>query len=236
MDSTKSTMKKICFLFTMAVAFVTTISNAQQTVVVYPQGTVVVALERTSPDPRDRFYIGLKGGFCFASVYDTERENFDADIKPGFAGGVFISIPIGSFLGIQPELLFAQKGFKARGTLLDNPYRLTRTTYFIDVPLFIAMKPAPFITLLVGPQFSYLFRQRDEFEGNAENSVVEEEFRNDNIRKNILCFTGGFDFNLNRIIIGARAGLDVLNNIDDNISSTPRYKNVWMQAALGVRF
>src|SRR5688572_11231450 len=137
-------MKKIWILFTMAIAAVTTISNAQETVVVYPKESVVVAVEQTLPDPRNRFYIGLKGGFCFSNVYDTHGENFEADTKSGFAGGLFLTIPVGRFLGIQPEVLFSQKGFKATGTLLGNPYTLTRTTYFIDVPLLLALKPSPF--------------------------------------------------------------------------------------------
>ncbi len=132
-------------------------------------------------------------------------------------------------------MLFSQKGFKATGSLLGNPYTLTRTTNFIDVPLLIALKPAPFITILGGPQFSYLFKQRDEFEGSV-NTVVEEEFKNDNIRKNMLCFIGGLDFNLNRIVIGTRVGWDIQNNLGDGSSSTPRYKNTWIQGTLGVRF
>jgi hypothetical protein len=104
------------------------------------------------------------------------------------------------------------------------------------VPLLFALKPSPLITLLAGPQFSYLIKQRDVFEGSPVNTVVEEEFKNDNIRKNILCFAGGIDFNFNHILIGTRMGWDIQSNVGDGTSTTPRYKNVWLQATLGVRF
>jgi hypothetical protein len=219
-------MKRI-LLFAIAITAIASISNAQE--------TVVVTSEPMS-DPRSRFYIGVKGGFSFANVYDTQGENFQADHTSGFVGGGFLTIPIGRFIGFQPEVLFSQKGFTATGTVLGNPYTLTRTTNFIDVPLLFALKPSPLITLLAGPQFSYLIKQRDVFEGSPVNTVVEEEFKNDNIRKNILCFAGGIDFNFNHILIGTRMGWDIQSNVGDGTSTTPRYKNVWLQATLGVRF
>ncbi|MBK8703071.1 MAG: outer membrane beta-barrel protein [Saprospiraceae bacterium] len=193
------------------------------------------AIAQGSDDERRQFHIGLKAGANLANVYDTKGEEFNADAKLGFAGGVFFSIPIGSVLGIQPELLYSQKGFKATGRLLGNTYGLTRTSNFIDVPLLIAIKPIRYVTVLVGPQFSYLLQQKDVF--NTENSNIEQiqEFENDNIRKNILGVIAGLDVNVNHLVIGARAGWDLSTNHGDGTSSTPRYKNAWIQATLGYR-
>jgi hypothetical protein len=221
-------MSKLSILFTIAITAIATIT--------YGQKTEETATKQTGQDTRTRLYIGLKGGFSIANVYDAKGENFEADAKSGFAGGLFVTIPIGELFGIQPEVLFSQKGFKATGTLLGNPYTMTRTANFIDVPILMALKPGPSITLLAGPQFSYLIKQRDEFEGSPMSSVVEEEFKNDNIRKNILCFVGGLDFNFNQIVVGTRVGWDIQSNSGDGTSTTPRYKNVWIQASLGVRF
>jgi hypothetical protein len=99
-----------------------------------------------------------------------------------------------------------------------------------------AIKPVEFLTILAGPQYSYLKKQLDVF-GNATTTVDQEtQFQNDNIRKNTLCFTGGADLNLNHIVIGARLGWDLLNNNGNGTTSTPRYKNVWYQATVGFRF
>jgi hypothetical protein len=138
--------------------------------------------------------------------------------------------------GIQPEILFSQKGFKAEGTLLGTNYGLTRTTSFIDVPLYLAVKPLPAVTILAGPQFSYLMKRKDEFNTAIGTAEQIEEFKTDNIRKNILGAALGVDINVSQLVVGARAGWDLSTNNGDGTSQTPRYKNAWVQATIGFRF
>jgi hypothetical protein len=195
-----------------------------------------VIAQETNNSSSDKVRFGLKIGANLSNVYDSKGEEFKADSKMGFAGGAFVSIPIGNFLGIQPELLFSQKGFSATGSLLGSTYKFTRTTNYIDIPLLIAIRPVPQVTILAGPQFSYLMKQHDVFSAGSSSVEQETVFQNDNIRKNTFCFTGGIDFNLKNIVIGTRAGWDLMNNNGDGTSTTPRYKNVWYQATLGIRF
>jgi len=187
-------------------------------------------------DNREKLFLGVKGGVNLSNVYDSEGENFVADSKFGFAVGGFISVPIGRYFGIQPEVLFSQKGFKSSGTYLGSTYTMTRTTNYIDIPLLVAFKPVESVSLLFGPQFSYLMKQTDDFTGGTISSTQEQDFTNDNIRKNTFCLTGGADFNLDHFVIGLRAGWDVKNNNGDGTSTTPRYKNMWYQATIGYRF
>lgn len=187
-------------------------------------------------DLRERLLFGLKAGVNYSNVYDTQGEEFQADPKLGLAAGAFIAIPVGKYLGIQPEVLYSQKGFKATGRILGANYEFTRTTSFIDIPLLVSFKPSEFLTLLAGPQYSYLIKQSDVFANSSTSILQEQEFENDNIRKNILCLTGGADLTLKHIVLGARVGWDIQNNNGDGTSSTPRYKNVWYQATIGYRF
>lgn len=53
----------------------------------------------------------------------------------------------------------------------------------------------------------------------------EQEFANDNIRKNTLCFIVGVDVILDKLVIGGRVGWDLTNNNGDGTSTKPRYKN-----------
>lgn len=193
---------------------------------------------QTAPlaDNREAMSFGLKAGVNYSNVYDSESQNFVADSKFGFAGGAFVTIPFGKFIGIQPELLFSQKGFKSSGTYLGSTYNMTRTTNYIDVPILFAVKPAKEVTLLFGPQFSYLTSQKDDFTGGSISSTQQQDFNNDNIRKNTFCLTGGLDFTLNNLVLGLRTGWDVKNNDGDGNSTTPRYKNMWHQLSLGFRF
>ena len=187
-------------------------------------------------DNRDKLMIGIKAGANYSNVYDSQGENFVADAKFGLAAGAFVAIPIGKFFGVQPEVQFSQKGFKSTGTLLGTPYSMTRTTNYIDVPLLVAVKPIDAITLLAGPQFSYLLKQKDDYTGGTTTASQIQEFNNDNLRKNTFCFVGGIDVNIENIVIGARAAWDLKDNNGDGTSTTPRYKNMWYQLTLGYRF
>lgn len=212
-------MKKI-ILILIAFTYLVTSSSAQD----------------NQTDLRSKVLFGLKVGTNFSNVYDSYGEDFDANPKFGLATGMFLAVPIGKYFGIQPELLFSQRGFQATGMLFNDSYYLTRTTSYIDLPLFFTVKPAGFLTLLAGPQWSYLVRQNDVFRNTTTTIDQEQEFENDNIRRNTFCFVHGLDINIKHIVLGARLGLDVLNNNGDGTSTTPRYKNIWLQATVGYRF
>jgi len=187
-------------------------------------------------DCRDKLQFGLKIGANYSNVYDTKGEEFNADGKFGLAAGAFVAIPLGTYLGIQPEIQFSQKGFQATGNILGLNYKFKRTTTYIDVPILLALKPSEFITIVVGPQYSYLIKQSDVFTSSAISSDQEQEFKNDNIRKNTLCFLGGVDVTIQHLVVSARVGWDMMTNNGDGTSTNPRYKNEWYQLTLGYRF
>jgi hypothetical protein len=187
-------------------------------------------------DNREKLQFGLKAGLNYSNVYDAKGEQFTADAKFGFAGGVLVAIPIGKYLGIQPEVLLSQKGFRGTGSMLGSSYYFTRTTTYIDIPLQFALKPSEFFTILVGPQFSYLMNQRDVFTSSATSYDQQQEFKQDNIRKNTFGAVGGIDINLKHIVLGARVACDLQTNAGDGTASTPRYKNVWFQGTVGYKF
>ncbi len=213
-------MKKIKFFTSVACMLIASIAISQN--------------EET--DNRDKFQFGLKAGLNYSNVYNSKTEEFRADAKFGFAGGAFLLIPIGKYLGVHPEILFSQKGFKGTGSLLGFEYEFSRTTSFIDIPIQIAVKPSEFITLVAGPQYSYLLSQKDEFTSTIYSTSQKEEFENDDIRKNILGVVAGLDINIKQIVIGARVCWDVQNNKGDGTSSTPVYKNTWFQGTVGYKF
>jgi Outer membrane protein beta-barrel domain len=189
--------------------------------------------QTTSDDSRKKFQIGLKAGSNYSNIYDSEGESFEAEGKFGFSGGIFVAIPIGKFLGVQPEVMFSQKGYKQIGAFLGSNYELTRTTDYIDFPLLLSIKPVNFLTIQLGPQFSFLTQRKDVFKNALSTVEQEKEFKNDNIRKNTLCAVGGVDITIKHLVIGARAGWDIQDNNGDGSSTNPRYKNAWVQGTLG---
>ena len=187
-------------------------------------------------DHRENLFFGVKVGANYSNVYDSQGDNFVADPKFGFTIGGFVSIPLVTFLGIQPEILYSQKGYKSSGTFLGSSYNMTRTTDYIDVPIYVVLKPVENFSILFGPQFSYLLKQTDDFTGGTITATQEQNYSNSNLRKNIFGFAGGVAFNVDHLIIGVNAAWDVTANNGDGTSLTPRYKNMWYQATLGYRF
>lgn len=190
----------------------------------------------TTTDYRGKFYFGVKAGANLSNVYDSQGDDFIADNKVGFAVGGFASIPIINWFAVQPEILFSQKGFKSTGTYLGSTYEMTRTSNFIDVPILASFRPTETVSILFGPQFSFLSKQTDKFEGGTISTTDEDEFSNANLEKNIFGLTGGVDLNFDHFVVGLRAAWDLKRNNGNGTSDTPRYKNRLLQATLGYRF
>jgi hypothetical protein len=197
-------------------------------------GMANYSIAQNDRDPRERLRVGIKAGLNYSNIYDSDDSEMQAEGKIGAVAGMFAAIPIGKYMGIQPEIQFAQKGFKATGNILGSSYTFTRTTNFIDVPLLFQLKPIKYVTVVFGPQYSYMFKQTDKFSNTS--FTIEQDFNNDNIRKNLLCLLAGLDFNIGHFVVGTRVGIDLQKNNGDNTSTTPRYKNVWAQLTVGGQF
>jgi hypothetical protein len=187
-------------------------------------------------DYRERLLFGFKAGANYANIYNVKGASFNADARWGFATGAFIAIPIGKLMGVQPEILFSQKGFQGNSSTLIGDYKFSRTTSCIDVPLLFALKPSEFVSIVAGPQYSYLLSQKDVYTYGNTSIANETEFSNSNLRKNTLCFTGGLDFTMKHLVVGLRVGWDLQKNNGDGTTTTMKYKNTWYQGTIGYRF
>jgi hypothetical protein len=186
-------------------------------------------------DLRDKLGIGFKVGLNSSNLYDTKSENFENDPKLGLAFGGFLSIPLGKVIGLQPELMYSQKGYKGSGNILVADYEYTRKTDYIDVPLQLQIKPAPFLTLLAGPQFSFLISKGIDFDAGSISVDQQNDIENNDIRKNTLGAVVGLDLNISRAVLSGRLSWDLQHNDGDGTSTSPRYKNVVAQVTLGIR-
>jgi len=197
---------------------------------------VLFALLSISLQAQNRISLGVKGGLNISNIYDSEGNAYSANAKTGFAAGGFLHVPIGSFLGIQPEVMFSQKGYQTSGSVLGLDYSTSRTSNYLDIPILLAFKPLEMATLLIGPQYSYLLKQTTHVVTPVSNTTVVDDFTNDNIRRNTLGLVIGADVNLSVLVLSGRVAWDLYDNNGDGTSTTPRYKNVVGQITLGYRF
>ncbi len=188
-------------------------------------------------DSRNKFHAGLKAGLNSSRVYNTVGEDFLNDSKFGVTAGVFAAFPINKYWGFQPEIQFNQKGYSASGTTEEGSYSYTRNTGHVDVPLQLQVKPFRFMSIVAGPQFSFLVARQEIIHQGKITTVQEDEIHNSDLRKNTLGITGGLDiYYLKRFIISGRAGWDLQDNIGEGTALSPRYKNAWIQSTIGLRF
>lgn len=191
--------------------------------------------QNTTEDNREKLQFGIKAGASFSNVYDERGDDFIADGKIGAVAGVALSIPIGRYLGFQPEALFIQKGFDGNAVYNNNNYSLKRTTNHIDFPLQLKFKPAKNFSILGGPQYSFLISRKDVFDGSL-TVQDQQDIEDYKLNENIFGYVVGAEVNINKVIISGKAGWDAKENHDDNTTTIPRYKNSWVQLTLGLMF
>jgi opacity protein-like surface antigen len=184
-------------------------------------------------DAREELKVGIKAGVNFSNVYSESGDGYVADGKVGFAGGVFVSIPVSKFIGVQPELLYSQKGFKTEGTFLGVNYEGNTTFNYLDLPIHLQLKPTENFSILAGPQLSYLLSSK--YELNGLSSSQQQDFENGNNRAT-LGISAGIDFTVSDFLISARGSWDLSKVNDDNSTSDLNYKNQVLQITLGYRF
>jgi hypothetical protein len=177
-------------------------------------------------DERNNLQIGIKAGFNNSNLYDTKGQDFVANPIFGPVFGGFLSIPIGKYLGVQPEVLYSARGYAGSGTLAENSSGPSATTTvvvkgntsqivtgagspndaqnysfidrmnFLDVPVMLQFKPFPGLYLLGGPEYSYLLSRSYTFTQGITSETTQQEFNNDNIRHNVFGLIFGIDLNL----------------------------------------
>ena len=103
------------------------------------------------------------------------------------------------------------------------------------MPILVQFKPIEYFTLLAGPQFSYLLNEKNVYTFGSNSSEQEQAFSNEDVRNNILGFVVGADVTVKAFVLSARAGWDFQNNNKNGVSTTPRYKNQFLQLTIGFR-
>lgn len=182
-------------------------------------------------DTREELHVGIKAGANYSNVYSESGEDFVADGKVGFAAGVFVTIPLGKLVGIQPELMYSQKGFKSENAFLGSDFKATFN--YIDLPIHLQIKPTENFSILAGPQFSYLLSSK--YELGSLSAVDEQDLEDENNRATV-GFSAGVDFTVQNFLISARGSWDLSKMNEDNNTSDVNYKNQLFQLTVGYRF
>ncbi len=153
------------------------------------------------------FGIGIKAGANFATHKASGSGITLPDFKnkTGFVGGAYFNIFFGEVVGIQPEVLFSQKGAKLEDVDLVN--NLT----YVDVPILVRVRFLKVLDVHLGPQFGILANATQD--GTNSDDDLKEKFKNSEVS---LAMGAGVNLPLNlnvtaRYVLGLTDVSDVQN-------------------------
>ncbi len=106
---------------------------------------------------------GFKIGGNAAIMLNPKPLAFDTEAKAGFVGGVFLSLPLGERLAIQPEVQYSQLGTRFTHAVATPANRdrlfLDEVTVPLLLKVFLVKRR---VHLHAGPQFGFVLRADEE--------------------------------------------------------------------------
>lgn len=119
---------------------------------------------------------GLKAGGNFANI-NTSVSGFGSSVSQSassvtsFYVGGLATIPLGTKLSFQPELLLSSQGAKGESFDLDgNSYEGKSSTLYLNLPLMVRYNIVAGLHGELGPQVGFLLSAKDKFQGESFDS------------------------------------------------------------------
>jgi hypothetical protein len=177
---------------------------------------------------------GVKGGLSIANTSLEGDEDDDLSSRTGFAAGAYFNYPLTARFGIQPEVLYVQKGAR----LSEDGFEFKLNLDYIEIPILFVAKFAeagrgvrPFVG--VGPSigFNTTAKEIEEFEGVTDEDDIEEISSTDFG----LVFTGGVQFNRFGVEVRYNLGLMDVEGEDDDFTAKTRSFMILFSYAIGQR-
>lgn len=169
--------------------------------------------------------LGLKAG---GDLMKIGGRSFDQKHYPGFVGGVWGKLNFTSKWSLQPELIWNQTVGKTSQDfnqiyvgISDQQVILN----YVAIPVMVAFKPIPELSILLGPQYGFLVQQ-------TQNLLPEQPGVNA-FRKSDLSIVFGGQLNLGKVIFGVRYSAG-LNNIC--FQTTDAWRQYGINAYIGYQF
>ena len=168
------------------------------------------------------YEIGAKGGGNFFKI---GGRSFDNKTYPSFNAGGYVDLNFTPQWSLQGELLWSEVIAQTSDEYNQiYPGGISSKIYnnYMSLPILVAFKPAPEISILVGPEYGYLVSQTSGvFPGK------------DAFSKSDFSLVFGGQLNLGAVKFGARYSVG-LNNIN-GINSTDQWRMYGFQLYLGYR-
>jgi hypothetical protein len=183
-----------------------------------------------------RLELGLKAGLNYNTLQMEGIPAFSIETKTGYVGGAFASLAFNDYLGLKAEALISQKSFSGSNHVDSSNYVFTRSAAYLDFPLLLQIKPAKWLHIVVGPQYSYLVSVSDRVKGDDGDLAKAVKAENTKISYNNIGGCAGIEFTFKRVWVWGRYNVDFESNNWSGTNSLPAYKNEVYQVGVGFSF
>ncbi len=164
--------------------------------------TFTISNAQTTDSPASGASFGIKGGVNFSNLYTEDVD--DNNVLTSFNAGIFVSMPITSFLSIQPEFLYSRKGAEL---VYDNAFAQGTAKFklnYIEAPILLKVNLTKNLNVHAGPYFAYLVDANISNESGSGNFDFEENISNDDLNKFDYGLSAGAGFDFDSIGFGVR--------------------------------
>jgi hypothetical protein len=168
------------------------------------------------------FHFGLEAGSNFFKI---SGRSFDGKLQPAFSAGAFAELKLLSKWGLQGELKYNETIAQTtsdfnqiyQGASFTNVY-----LNYVSLPVMLYYKPFPELSILLGPQYSFLASQTTGLTPDGKNSFAKSD----------LSVLFGGQLNLGKVKVGLRYNIGTINI---NARDGDQWKLQGVQAYIGYR-
>ena len=199
--------------------------DLRKSIGVFALTVLLLTASVVSSQAQSSLQLGIKAGTDYMKI---GGRSFDGKHYPGFAAGFYGKLNFTSKWSLQPELDYNQTIGKT-SDLFNQIYHGASEAQvnlnYVAVPILIVYKPQPWLSLMLGPQYGYLFSQTENLLPLSPNTKV--------FQKSDVAIVFGGQINFEKMIFGIRYSAN-LNNI--SYQTTDTWRQYGYQFYVGYQF
>lgn len=153
--------------------------------------------------------VGLKGGLNVSSIDYSGPASFSNRL--GFNGGLFVNIPVGSNIVVQPEVVYSSQGARYS---LDGAAEHNLALNYINIPVMLQANIGRGVYAEAGPQIGFLTSAKDQVNNVETGFFTSQDFKKTDVAIGLgLGYRGNGGFGVNARY---NLGLTDINNYGSN--------------------
>jgi len=177
----------------------------------------VITLTTRAQTMDAKFGVKAGGNLMMAGDFNVLGNTYTSKYVPGFQAGFFLDLPLSEKLSFMPEVLYAQKGGKFESTIGNTTGEIKTRVGYIDVPVLLSFNATPMLSLMVGPQASFVVNQSTKTYVNGVETAATSS--TDDFRSAIAGGVVGLGYKITpKVNLNARYSMDFQSAANDDIN------------------